>query len=174
MFLKGTRHLLQSIQLCDAIGSPAAAEHRQNQRRIGQKLGRAHLLPKRVLQRERRQRMAHFDDAVHDARRAQIIRRTRLSVGIRLSAPCRMVSSRSASISRSSSSRPLSLTGGPADPCQLKTVLRRAANPRLPFTDAAARYRISAGTHRSRVRVVVGPRCFGNSNDRNNTHSISE
>jgi len=129
MFLKGTRHLLQSIQLCDAIGSPAAAEYRQNQRRIGQKLGRAHLLPKRVLQRERRQRMAHFDDAVHDARRAQIIRRTRLSVGIRLSAPCRMVSSRSASISRSSSSRPLSLTGGPADPCQLITVLRRARKP---------------------------------------------
>ncbi len=51
-FLQGTHHLLQSIQLCDAIGSPAAAEHRQNQRPFGQKLGRAHFLPQRVLQRE--------------------------------------------------------------------------------------------------------------------------
>jgi hypothetical protein len=39
-FLEGTHYLLQSIQLCDAIGSPAAAEHRQDERPVVQELGR--------------------------------------------------------------------------------------------------------------------------------------
>lgn len=100
--LEGVRYLLQSIQLCHAIGSPAAAEHCQDQHPLATSSDRAHLLPKGVLERERRQRIAHFDDAVQNHRCAQVIRgamHDRPFVSrMRLSAPCRIVSSGSASI----------------------------------------------------------------------------
>src|SRR5262249_5305558 len=53
MFLERAHYLLQSIQLCDAIGSPAAAENRQDQRACREKIGRTHFLAKRVFECER-------------------------------------------------------------------------------------------------------------------------
>ena len=72
MFLQGAHYLLQSIQLCDAIGSPAAAENCQDQWPLRQQVGRMHFLAKRVCQSKRGKRVAHFDNPIHDVRCAQI------------------------------------------------------------------------------------------------------
>src|SRR3984893_17074972 len=48
LFLQGARYLLQSIQLCDAVGSPATAENGQDQRAFCQQVGRPHFPAKGV------------------------------------------------------------------------------------------------------------------------------
>jgi len=71
-FPQRTRHLLQSIQLCIAIGSPGAAKECQHQRSLRQEIAGAHVLTVGVRQREARQLIADLDQPVHDARHAQV------------------------------------------------------------------------------------------------------
>lgn len=67
--------LLQSIQLCNAVRSPAASEYREDNGPLGKQVGGVDLLPMTVAQHEGRRLVAYFDYPRQNTRCAEIRRR---------------------------------------------------------------------------------------------------